>query len=184
MKMKLVPCILTLGSLGILALLLMGAPPAGLSWRVFWEESSPKSAKALYLARTYLLPTGLSFAGISLLQLQFRLSASGMRKAIVFPICLVASLTTISGFRYLMVPDSAPAYALGMALGYMMTARVYAVSMRPAWRGISIPWIIWRGNKKAVSELNIKMRAMAEAASAANSPQTRFLSSELPGGST
>lgn len=133
----------------------IGMPPGNLSWRVFVDEPAPLVEKAVFLARTYLWPAVLSFCAIILFQLQFRLSTSGASKRTVFPICLLASLATLLGLQRLsLAPNSAPAYAAGMALAYMAMSRLYAIRMRIVWAGLSIPWIVWRGNPEAVRQID------------------------------
>jgi len=138
-----------------LAAAVIGAPPANLSWGTFFDDPAPAAAKSAFLARTYLLPGTLSFAAIILFQLQFRLSASGAGKQTVFSICLLASLSTLLGLQRLsLTPNAAPAYAVGMAAAYMTASRLYGMRMRSVGRGLSIPWIIWRGNQQGVQDMD------------------------------
>ena len=155
MKRTLFSYCLLLSALAALAAAVIATPPGGLSWQYFFDEAASPAAKGSFLARVYLLPAIVSFLAITLFQLQFRLSTSGARREMVFSICLLASLATLLGLQRLsMAPNSAPAYALGMALGYMAMSRLYAVRMRKVWRDVAVPWIVWRGNLEAVRQMD------------------------------
>jgi len=155
LKPKYYSCFLPTAALVALVMAVRAAPPGNISWRVFFEDPAPARVKAVFLAGSYLWPAVLSFTAIILFQLQFRLSASGAGKQTVFSVCLLASLSTLLGFQRLsLTPNAAPAYALGMALGYLTISRLYGMRMRSVGRGISIPWIIWRGNRQAVHEMD------------------------------
>jgi len=163
-------------ALGALFMTVKATPPAGLAWQVFFDEPASPESKGGFLLSSYLWPAILSFMAIILFQLQFRLSMSGASKRTVFSVCLLASLATLLGLQRLsMTPNSTPGYALGMALGYMAMSRLYGVRMRPVWRDISIPWIIWRGNKEAVRQLDLlavqTREARAKAAACDSSSQ-------------
>lgn len=165
-------------SLGFLfsALVTLGAaivatPPANLSWQVFFEDPASLAVKAWFLVSTYLWPAILSFTAIVGLQLQFRLSSGGSGKCTVFSVCLVASLAMLVGLQRLsMSPSSAPAYALGMALGYMAMSRLYAVRVRRVWPGVAIPHIIWRGNSEAVRQMDRLAAQIREGSAKAADP--------------
>lgn len=176
MKYKYVSYYFLAIALGALFMTVRDTPPAGLAWQIFFDEPASPASKGLFLVSSYLWPAILSFMAIGLFQLQFRLSMSGASKCTVFSVCLLASLATLLGLQRLsMTPNSTPGYALGMALGYLTMSRLYGVRMRPAWWGISIPSIIWRGNREGVRQLDLlaaqTREARAKAAGADSSTQ-------------
>jgi len=155
LKAKYYSYLLPVIALAALVAAVAGAPPGNLSWGMFFDDPAPAAAKGVFLARTYLLAGALSFTAIILFQLQFRLSASGAGKQTVFSICLLASLSTLLGLQRLsLTPNAAPAYAVGMAAAYMTASRLYGMRMRSVGRGLSIPWIIWRGNRQGVQDMD------------------------------
>jgi hypothetical protein len=126
---------------------------------VFVDEPSPWPAKLRYLTEAYLSPAIISFCAISLFQLQFRLAASGAAKRTVFSVCVLASGAMLLGLRAIsFVPNAAPSYVAGMAAGYTMMSRVYAVRMVEIVKGVRLPWPIWRGNRAAVEEFDRMLR--------------------------
>jgi hypothetical protein len=62
---------------------------------------------------------------------------------------MLVSLRTIS-----MNPRSGPSYVAGMALGYTVMARLYAIRMRLFLNRVRVPWPVWRGNLQAVQEID------------------------------
>ena len=164
MKHTILPHSLILAAVATWVAVVIAMPPGNLSWRLFFDDPAPVAEKVLFLARTYLWPAVLSFSAITLFQLQFRLStSSGASKRTVFSICLLASMSTLMGLQRLsLAPNSAPAYALGMALAYMATSRMYAVRMRKLWR-VSVPWVIWRGNPEAMRQMDRLVAEVREA---------------------
>jgi hypothetical protein len=138
-------------------------PPGGIRWGMIVEEPAPLLKKASYLASSYLWPALLAFLAISLFQLQFRVSASGATKRAVFAMSVFASGSMLLALRTLaFTPNSSPSYVTGMAAAYTVMSRLYAVRLKEVFRGVRIPWPIWRGNLAAVEELNRVMRSRAE----------------------
>lgn len=146
----------------VLWLSVMTNPPGGVSWHAFAVEDTALALKLRYLAGVYILPALLAFVGIVLFQLQFRISMSGARAAVVFASGVLGATAMLGGFRALaMAPNSLPGYVLGMALGYTVMARLYAIRMRTLWGRVRMPWVVWRGNAAAVSEIDRQMAARA-----------------------
>jgi hypothetical protein len=140
-------------ALAVLSKSLMDNAPGGAGWPAFVADESPNFEKLLYLAGIYLWPLFLSFCAIALFQLQFRLSMGGAGAPAVFAVSVLGSSAMLSALRGLSAA-SAPSYILGMALGYTVAGRVYAVYLRAIWKRIRVPCIVWRGNTQAVREIN------------------------------
>ena len=159
MKKNLGSNLLFLLSLSALGYSVLASPPSNVPWIVFIDEASPWLAKASYLGRTYLWPALLAFGAITLLQLQFRLASSGATKRAVFSLCVLASGAMLMALRAIsFAQNSAPAYVVGMAAGYTMMSRLYAIRLRELRPGVRIPWPTWRGNAAAVAEMDRMLR--------------------------
>lgn len=155
MKLPYFSTFLFLFSIVLLAWTVAVNPPANISWTTLYSSTIPLTDKAQYLGSFYAPPLFFAFIGMTLLQGQFRLAMSGAKTITIFSICMLASLCMIAGIRTAAGgPASFPGYAVGMALSYTMMSRVYAVTTKPLFGAISVPWIIWRGDAKAVAELN------------------------------
>lgn len=155
MKFHYTSIFLFLFSISLLTWAIAANPPGQISWTTLYASTIPVTEKAHYLGSIYVPPLLFAFIGMTLLQGQFRLAMSGARLLTIFSICMLASLCMIAGIRTAAGgPASFPGYALGMALSYTMMSRVYAVTIKPLFGAISVPWIVWRGNAKAVAELN------------------------------
>ncbi len=130
-------------------------PPGGVRWGLLIEAPGGWFEKVMFLAGTYLLPAFLSFCAIVLFQLQFRLASSGTNKRIVFSVCVLASGAMLLGLRSISSnPSSGPPYVSGMALGYTVMARLYAIRLRNFFGRVRILWPVWRGNIRAVQEID------------------------------
>ncbi len=137
-------------------------PPGGIRWGMFVEEPSPLFRKAFYLISSYLWPAALAFLATSLFQLQFRIASTGATKRTVFAISVLASGAMLLALRAIsFAPNSGPSYVTGMAAGYTVMSRLYAVRMKELLGHIRIPWPIWRGDRAAVEELDRMMRMRA-----------------------
>lgn len=160
MKLRYLPTLLFLLSISLLAWSIAVTPPGGVSWATLYTSSVPVLDKAKFLAGLYAPALICSFVGMTLLQVQFRLSMTGAGTLTIFSMCLLASLCMIVGIRTAASgPASFPGYALGMALSYTVMSRVYAVVIRECFRSIKVPWVIWKGNAAAVAELSRKIAA-------------------------
>lgn len=145
-------------ALGGFAFALLANSPGGAPWALFFGDPAPMTQKLLFLLRTWCWPALLSFAAITLLQLQFRLATSGASKRTVFSVCLFASGTMLLSLRTLAaLPGAGPSYALGMALGYTVMSQLYAVRLR-SLGPLRLPWPVWRGDRAAVEELHRRLR--------------------------
>jgi hypothetical protein len=146
-----------------LALSIFSHPPSGAPWAVFAAEPATFLRKAQFLVTTYLWPGLLACFAISMFQLQFRLAASGANKRMVFAACVLASGTMLLSLRAISFsPAAGPSYVAGMALGYTVMSRLYAVRMRTLFGRVRLPWPIWRGNTRAVCEIDQAVRARAQ----------------------
>jgi hypothetical protein len=135
-------------------------PPGGVRWGVFAAEPASLPRKLTYLLAIYFWPGLLSCLAISLFQLQARLASSGANKRTVFSLCVLASGAMLLSLRMMAYsPNSGTAYVAGMALGYTMMGRLYAVRLRTFPRGIRLPWPVWRGNMDAVQQIDAMTRA-------------------------
>jgi len=160
MKNKLASSLIFALTLGVIGYSVSLHPPGGASWTLFAEESAPWFHKLAFLAQVYLWPTLLSFSAIVLFQMQFRLSASGFRKRVLFSVCTVASGVMVLGLRSVASsPSAGPSYVAGMALGYTLMSRLYAIRMRLLFGRIRVPWPVWLGNLRAVQEIDERSRA-------------------------
>lgn len=151
--------ILLAAALGAFAFAVIENSPSGAPWAMFFADPASLTEKAAFLVRTFGWPAVLSFSAITLLQLQFRLAASGANKRTVFSVCLFACGAMVTSLRALaFLPGSGPSYVLGMALGYTVMSRLYAVRLR-ATGPVRIPWPVWRGDRAAVEELSRMARS-------------------------
>jgi hypothetical protein len=156
MKKSVGSTLLLAAAIGAIGLSIVENPPGGVRWWAFVEDSSPWWQKVSYLINTYVLPGLLSCIAISAFQLQSRVAASGANKRIVFTICLLASGTMLTALRWMAFSPSttATSYVAGMALGYTVMSRLYAVRMRLFFGRVRLPWPVWRGNVAAVREID------------------------------
>ncbi|MEO5925065.1 MAG: hypothetical protein ABIR70_14690 [Bryobacteraceae bacterium] len=164
MKNSIGSSLLLVLALGALGFVIADNPPGGVRWGVFGAEEAPLLQKVVFLFLTYAWPGFLSCFAISMFQLQARLAASGANKRTVFSICVFASGTMLLSLRSLSLsPTSGIAYVAGMAMGYTLMARLYAVRMRTFFGRVSVPWPIWRGDTRAVQAID-EMARMRRAA--------------------
>ncbi len=139
-------------------LTLLRNPPGGVPWHVFFTEETAVALKLKYLSGVYVVPALLAFVGIVLFQMQFRISMGGARAAVVFSCGVLGATAMLGGFRVLaMAPNSLPGYVLGVALGYTVMARLYAVRMRTIVGPVRVPWPVWRGDVAAMREIEGRM---------------------------
>lgn len=159
MKKSLASNLLFAVALAALAYAVMTNPPGGVRWGAFVAEQTSLVRKAAFLANIYVWPALISFCAISLFQLQFRISSSGANRRTVFTVCVAASGAMLVGLRTIsMGVSSSPSYIVGMALGYTMMSRLYAVRLRKVFNRVRIPWPIWRGDRQAVEEIHRAMQ--------------------------
>jgi hypothetical protein len=155
-------CTLAALAFGALAIAIHANPPGGVHWGAFFEDPAHWTAKALFLAHLYLVPALMSFGAIVLYQLQFRVMGVGSHSAATFGIAVLASGAMLMVLRALAFqPSSAPFYVLGVASGYTVMSRVYAIRMRLIANRIRIPWPVWRGDVQRVAEVQRQMRERA-----------------------
>jgi hypothetical protein len=153
-------------ALGGLAWSVLEHPPGGAPWAVFTADPATTIKKAQFLVGEYVRPGLLACVAIALFQLQFRLSASGANKRCVFAFSMLASSTMLLTLKEISFsPTAAPSYVAGMAAGYTMMSRLYAVRMRLVWGKIRVPWPVWRGNPRAVCEIDQAVRSRFQQAS-------------------
>jgi hypothetical protein len=165
MKNNLGSTLLAALAIGALSIAIALNPPGGVRWIEFLLEPVSWLQKADYFAGAYLLPALSSFCAIALFQLQFRLSSSGANKRTVFSVCVLASGAMLMGLRAIASSsNSGPSYVVGMALGYTVMSRLYAIRMRTFLNRVSVPWPIWRGNPLAVREIDQAVRARSQRA--------------------
>jgi hypothetical protein len=149
-------------ALGALAIAVHANPPGGVRWGAFFEDPSHWTAKATFLARIYLWPAAMSFGAIVLYQLQFRVMGGGGHTAATFGLAVLATGAMLSTLRALAFQQSGtPFYVLGVALGYTVMSRVYAIRMRFVLGQVRMPWPVWRGDAQGVAEVQRQMRAKA-----------------------
>jgi hypothetical protein len=142
-----------------LAWSIAATPPSGAPWAIFAADPATLYQKFSVLGGLYLWPAVVACFGIILVQLQFRLSSSGANRRTVFAACIFASGAMLMGLRTVaMSPPSGPAYVAGMALGYTLMARLYAVRLRKVGP-LQIPWPVWRGNAGAVRDIDQAVQA-------------------------
>jgi hypothetical protein len=159
MKKSLASNLFFAAAIGALAFAVLMSPPGGVRWGAFVADQASLLRKLIFLTSTYVWPALLSFSAISMFQLQFRLSSSGASGRVVFSVCVVASGAMLLGLRTISLgASSSPSYVLGMALGYTMMARLYAVRMRRVFNCVRIPWPVWRGDRSAVEEIHRVMQ--------------------------
>lgn len=152
MRMRLVSSFSALAAALALAWMAAGLPPAGVSWSAFAREDAPAAAKALFLARTYLLPAAWAFAAMTLFQLQMRLSAAGAPAGVVFLAGTLGwslMLKVITGLASV----SRPGYVAGMAAAAAVASRIYAVALEG--RRLRV---IWRGDARSIAEFQARYR--------------------------
>lgn len=140
----------------LLALLLLGImvyqfPPFQVTWQRFFHDPTPLARKLAFLLKVYMLPCGLSFGAMMLMQLQGRLGALGATASSIFPLALFGAAGMMVAFRSMASGvGGVPGYALGMALAYTMMSRVH--SLQPSGRllfGRPMIRIVWRGELDA-----------------------------------
>jgi len=165
MKNNLGSSFLLMLALGALGYSIAENPPGGARWGMFVEEPVTLFRKFIFLAVTYVWPGVLSCFAVSLFQLQFRLASSGANKRTVFAVCVLASGLMLVSLRTIAFsPTSGPSYVAGMALGYTMMSRLYAIKMRRFFDRVNVPWPIWRGNVRAVQEMDQMVRTRLQKA--------------------
>jgi hypothetical protein len=149
-----------LASLGVasLAAAIYLNPPGGVRWGAFVEDPSHWTEKLIFLAKLYLWPAAMSFVAIVLYQLQFRMMGGGGHIGGTFGIAVLATGAMLATLRAVALQQSAiPFYVLGVALGYTMMSRVYAIRMKRTGR-VSVPWPVWRGDAQGVAEVQRQMQ--------------------------
>lgn len=160
MKKDLTSSLLLILALGGLAAAIALYPPSGAPWALFFADPAPLTQKLSALNGLYVWPGILACVSICLFQLQFRIAASGANKRMVFAVCVLASGAMLMSLRGVsMSPASGPSYVAGMALGYTIMARLYAVRMRTFLGRIRVPWPVWRGDARAVCEIDQAVQA-------------------------
>lgn len=138
-------------------------PPGGVRWGTFFEEPSHWTMKAMFLARAYLWPAMMAFGAIVLYQLQFRVMGGGGHTAATFGMAVLATGAMLAVLRSIAYQQTAvPFYVLGVALGYTVMSRVYAIRMRLIRGRVRVPWPVWRGDAAGVAEVQRQMRERAE----------------------
>ena len=161
MKIKSAPMLFLAMMLAALAWAVASNPPGGVSWRAFWEEPAALWIKLEFLGVTYLWPAALAFTAIVAFQLQFRLAGSGAGPPVLFAASMAGSVAMVTCFRGLSAaPHATPSYMVGMATGYTVMARLYAVRMRTLRGRMRVPWPVWRGNLQAVQETDRRVAEM------------------------
>lgn len=163
MKKNLASNALFLAAAGALLFAMLMNPPGGVRWEAFFGEQASFVRKVSFLAGVYVWPAVLSFFAIVLFQLQFRLASSGVRGRVVFAVCVAASGAMLLGMRTISLSASSmPSYVLGMASGYTVMSRLYAMRLRTFFGKVRMPWPVWRGDRVAVEQINsaARMRAM------------------------
>jgi hypothetical protein len=166
MKNNLGSTLLFVLSLGGLVVAIAGNPPSGAPWAMFAADPATLVQKAAALVALYVWPGLLACLAISMFQLQFRLAASGANKRTVFAACVLASGAMLMSLRMVSFsPSAGPSYVAGMALGYTVMARLYAVRMRSLVGRVRIPWPVWRGDARSVCEIDQAMQARRQTAS-------------------
>lgn len=162
MKNSLASNLLFATAIAALAYAVMTTPPGGVRWDAFVAEQASLFRKAVFLVDIYVWPAMISFCAISMFQLQFRISSGGANRRTVFAVCVAASGAMLFGLRTIsMGASSSPSYIVGMALGYTMMSRLYAVRLRRVFNRVRIPWPIWRGDRQAVEEIHRAMQVRA-----------------------
>jgi hypothetical protein len=160
MKNNLGSSFLFLLALGGLAAAIALHPPSGAPWVLFADDPAPLLQKLSALNGLYVWPGILAWFSISLFQFQFRLASSGVNKRTIFAVCVLASGAMLMSLRGVsMSPASAPSYVAGMALGYTMMAKLYAVRVRKIFGPVRLPWPVWRGDARAVCEIDQAVQA-------------------------
>lgn len=160
MKNNPVSTLLFVFALGGIAAAIAVHPPSGAPWQLFLADPAPFTQKLSALNGLYVWPGILACFSICLFQFQFRLASSGANKRTVFAVCVLASgamLTSLRGVS--MIPASGPSYVAGMALGYTVMARLYAMRMRTFFGRVRLPWPVWRGDARAVCEIDQEVQA-------------------------
>jgi hypothetical protein len=131
-------------------------PPGRFSWHRFFAEV-PIREKLPFLLKVYAAPACLSFCAVVLFQLQMRLSMGGAPVNVIFPLSVLGATSMLGAFRVMVGGiGGVPGYAVGMAAGYTMMSRLYAV--KPSGRtlfGKPMLRIVWRGDPEAAREIPI-----------------------------
>lgn len=155
--MKLKDCLPVLFVLVILAVLIAFFPPGKFSWPRFFADQAPLKQKVSFLLRVYAAPACLSFCAVVLFQLQMRLSLGGASASVIFPLAILGATSMLGAFRIMVGGiGGVPGYAVGMATGYTMMSRLYAV--RPSGRtlfGKPMVRVVWRGDPEAAREMQM-----------------------------
>jgi hypothetical protein len=156
MKNSLGSTLLFVVALSALGISIAANPPGGVRWGVFIEETASWMQKGSFLISNYILPGALSCFAISMFQLQSRIASSGANKRTIFAMCLLASGTMLTALRWMAYSPSttAASYVTGMALGYTVMSRLYAVRMQLFFGRVRVPWPVWRGNFAGVHEID------------------------------
>lgn len=164
-------CLFALGVLGVLIALF---PPFQITWRAFFHDPATWPRKSLFLLRVYVLPCGLAFGAIFLMQMQARLGALGAEAASVFSIALIASGCMMTAFRSMASGvGGVPGYAMGMALAYTVMSRIH--SLQPSGRllwGRPLIRIVWKGQVAAQRRAAAELQARLESESSQRSAST------------
>jgi hypothetical protein len=163
MKTNIGSSLLFLLALAGLAVSIVSNPPGDAPWAIFAGDPATLFRKAQFVVETYVWPGVLACFAISMFQLQSRLASSGANKRTVFAACVLASGSMLMTFREISFhPAAGPSYVAGMALGYTIMSRLYAVRMRGFLGRVGVPWPIWRGDAVAMQEVDQAMRARAQ----------------------
>jgi hypothetical protein len=113
----------------------------------------------------YVLPGLLSCFAIVMFQIQGRIANTGASKRMVFSICVMSSGTILMALRLIAYnPTSGTSYVAGMALGYTMMSRLYAVRMRLFLGRVRLPWPVWRGSTSEVRQIDEMARLQRSSA--------------------
>ena len=145
-------------ALAMVAALIAFFPPGPFSWRTFLYDPSTLAVKSFYLFKVYVVPALLSFFAVVCFRLQMGISMRGASWSSIFPFALVASGAMMVALRAMSGGvGGVPGYALGMAAGYTLTGRIYAIrkSGRTVF-GRPMLEIVW--NSGASSQANVASR--------------------------
>jgi hypothetical protein len=182
LKRNYVACVI---ALAVLAALIALFPPFQITWGAFFHEPTPWARKLFFLLRVYLVPCGLSFGAIFLLQMQARVGALGAEASSVFPLALLASGCMMTAFRSMASGvGGVPGYAMGMALAYTVMSRIHSV--QPSGRfllGRPMIRVVWKGEiaaqRRAAAELQARLESEQRIASTSNSNSAKNSSFSL-----
>jgi|SRR5579862_4301170 len=153
-------------ALAALAWIVAHYPPFQITWQRFlFKDPTPAVLKIAFLFKVYGLPCCMALGAVVLFQLQGKLGALGAGASSVFPLALLASGCMMTAFRSMASGvGGVPGYALGMALGYTLMARVH--SFQPTGRvvfGRPMLRIVWRGELAAQRAAAARLQAREEA---------------------